>query len=107
MTNRVPTDDAIRNMVALVPENRTVEQAQAEVPFLQVAVYVMCGGGFLGQMAAEQPANFYIDDRAARLPYSEQEIKAAVSVLTAMASRAGLDAHALPPRPTFHGFCVL
>jgi len=38
------------------------------IPSMQVAVYVMCGGGFLGRFAAEKPMDFYIDDRVGCLP---------------------------------------
>lgn len=69
---------------------------------LQTAVYVMCGGGWLGCSAAESPATFYIDARCGRLPYSAEEIKQAVAVLIVIAEKAGLDPHKLPSRPTFH-----
>ena len=62
---------------------------------LQVAVYVMCGGGFLGKMAAEQPADFYIDDRVSRLPYGRKAITQAVEVLRVHAEKEGLDTHNL------------
>lgn len=68
----------------------------------QVAVYVMCGGGFLGRFAATQPANFYIDPRAGRLPYPRREIEQAVACLAADAEAAGLDPHRLPEFPHFH-----
>jgi len=68
----------------------------------QVAVFVMCGGGMLGHMAAEQPADFYIDDRCGRLPYGKREILQAVAVLTTLAKAAGHDPHALPSAPRFH-----
>ena len=62
---------------------------------LQVAVYVMCGGGFLGKLASEQPADFYIDDRVGRLPYSKSAITQAVEVLRVHAEKEGLDTHNL------------
>jgi len=68
----------------------------------QVAVYVMCGGGFLGRFAAEQPADFYIDDRVGRLPYENAEICQAVETLSTIAKENGLDPHNLPPMPNFH-----
>ena len=68
---------------------------------LQVAVYVMCGGGFLGKLASEQPADFYIDDRVGRLPYSQKAIEQAVEVLRIHAEREGLDTHSLRS-VTFH-----
>ena len=69
---------------------------------LQVAVYVMCGGGFLGNFAAGQPADFYIDDRCGRLPYGRKAIMQAVAVLTASATARGLNPHHMPAMPEFH-----
>ena len=68
----------------------------------QVAVYVMCGGGFLGRFAAHQPADFYIDSRVARLPYGRRAIEQAVAVLAELAKKAGLNPHALPEVASFH-----
>jgi len=70
--------------------------------YLQVAVYVMCGGGLLGHFAAEQPADFYIDDRVGRLPYPRKEIYQAVSVLKTLAEAHCLDPHKMPELPSFH-----
>jgi hypothetical protein len=72
------------------------------IPPLQVAVYVMCGGGHLGRFAAEQPADFYIDERCGRLPYRRKEIVQAVAVLASIAQGAGLDPHKMPEIPDFH-----
>lgn len=70
---------------------------------LQVVVHVMCGGGFLGRMASEQPAEFYIDDRAsARTPYPLKQIQQAVQVLTLTAQVLGYDPNKLPHAPDFH-----
>lgn len=68
----------------------------------QGAVYVMCGGSFLGRFASEQPADFYIDDRVARLPYKKKEIYQAVETLATIAKENGLDPHRLPAIPNFH-----
>lgn len=68
----------------------------------QVAVYVMCGGGFIGQFAAERPADFYIDARVGGLPYARRKIAQAVDTLATLARCAGLDPHRLPPSPAFH-----
>lgn len=57
----------------------------------QVRVYTMCGGGFLGNFAATQPGDFYIDDRVGRLPYNKKEIYLAVEHLKRMAEEAGLN----------------
>lgn len=69
---------------------------------LQVAVYVMVGGGMLGRMAAQQPADFYLDARVSRRPYSTKAILNAVEVLAAMAEEKGLNPHNLPAVPQFH-----
>lgn len=73
---------------------------------MQVAVYVMCGGGFLGRFAAEQPADFYIDDRCGRLPYTKTEITQAVEILKVAAEKLGVDPHHMPEMPRFHNMGV-
>lgn len=55
----------------------------------QLAVYVAAGGGFLGRFAAEQPSEFYIDDRVWGLPYKRQQIEQAVKVLEIMCHELG------------------
>jgi hypothetical protein len=72
------------------------------VPRLQIAVYVMCGGGFLGRSAAEQPADFYLDDRVSRRPYKGAEILQAVKTLAAIAKASGMNPYHLPEMPNFH-----
>ncbi len=69
---------------------------------LQVAVFVMCGGGMVGRMAAEQPADFYIDSRVGALAYGKKDIYQAVEVLKVGAVKAGLNPHHLPRLPLFH-----
>ncbi len=68
----------------------------------QVAVYVMCGGGFLGSAAAHRPADFYIDDRCGKLPYPRREIEQAVKCLAVIAEAAGMNSHKLPEMARFH-----
>ena len=75
---------------------------EESVKTLQIAVYVMCGGGFLGKSASEQPADFYIDSRVGKLPYGKREIIQAVETLTTLSKAAGFDPHNLPPMPSFH-----
>lgn len=67
------------------------------IPAMQVAVYVMCGGGLLGRFASQQPADFYIDDRVGQLPYAKPKILEAVQVLAAIAQVDGLNPHELQP----------
>ena len=76
------------------------------VPLMQVSVFVMCGGGFLGRLAAEQPADFYIDSRCGKLPYGRREIMQAVKVLTTAAQAFGLDPHNMPRMPLLHNLGV-
>jgi len=73
---------------------------------MQIAVYVMCGGGFLGRMAAEQPADFYIDSRCGRLPYGRREIMQAVQVLVIAAVAHDFDPHHMPLMESFHNMGV-
>jgi len=73
-------------------------EAKEEVPTLQVAVYVMCGGGFIGQSAAEQPVGFYIDDRC-KVPYSRTAIYKAVKRLVNTAIAARIDPNDMPQMP--------
>ena len=62
---------------------------------LQVAVYVMCGGGMLGSFAMKQPADFYIDARVGRLPYPRKKIYIAIEVLKALAEVLRKNSHNL------------
>jgi hypothetical protein len=85
-----------------VAESDTQYRESRELGTLQTVVFVMCGGGMTGRFAAEQPADFYIDDRCGRLPYRRKDIIQAVRVLAAIAEARGLDPHKLPRRPDFH-----
>ena len=71
------------------------EKFLAQMKQLQIAVHVMCGGGMLGRFAAEQPADFYIDDRVGRLPYTRQQIYQSVAVLKMYAEILGFNPHRL------------
>jgi hypothetical protein len=76
------------------------------IPPLQTAVFVMAGGGYLGNFAAEQPGKFYIDDRVGKLPYTRKEIYQAVEVLKILAEENGLDPNHLPEKPSFHNMGI-
>jgi hypothetical protein len=76
------------------------------IPAMQTAIYAMCGGGFLGRFAAEQPGNFYIDTRVGKLPYSKKEIHQAVETLKTIAESNGLDPKHLPEIPRFHNMGI-
>lgn len=79
-----------------------IEHYRATVPLLQIAIFTMTGGGFLGSFAAEQPADFYIDTRYGGLPYARRKIYQAVEILKIIAEETGFDPHKLPPMPRFH-----
>ncbi len=76
------------------------------IPSMQVAVYVMCGGGLLGHLAANKPGSFYIDDRVGRLPYTKREIYQAILTLVSIAEANGLDPKHLPEMPRFHNMGI-
>jgi hypothetical protein len=85
---------------ALSHKNPT--QLRQEMEALQVAVYTMIGGGWIGQFAAHQPKDFYIDTRVSKRPYPVKAIYQAVKVLTAYAETLGLNPHDMPKMPNFH-----
>lgn len=66
-----------------------------DVKTLQVMANTMIGGGMLGSFAMGQPADFYIDDRVGKLPYSRRDIMQVVEVLRGAALQNGLDPHHL------------
>ena len=78
------------------------EKMLAELGALQVAVYVAAGGGMIGRMYAEQPADAYVDSRAGGRPYPMKVLDNMVVVLASLAELLGLDPHALPDMPRFH-----
>ena len=63
---------------------------------LQVAVYVMVGGGLLGALYATQPTDASLDDRAGRRPYHDDEIETVRQVMIAACHALGLDPHRIP-----------
>jgi len=73
---------------------------------MQVVVYTMAGGGQLGALASEQPADFYIDARVGKLPYKRKEIYQAVKTLATIAEANGLDPCRLDPIPPFHNMGI-
>ncbi len=72
------------------------------IPFHQVAVFVMCGGGWIGKFAAEQPGKFYIDDREMDFPFLKRHIYEAVETLVTLAKENGLDPNKMPEMIRFH-----
>lgn len=72
-------------------ESQGREAVTSQMEQLRVAVFVMCGGGFLGSSAARQPASFYIDARCGRRPYSNTQVRQAVTTLAAYAKVLGLN----------------
>ena len=73
---------------------------------MQIAVYAMVGGGLLGRSAAEQPADFYIDGRVGKLPYTRRHIIGAVERLALIAQANGLNPHDMPSMPRLHNLGV-
>jgi hypothetical protein len=69
---------------------------------LQVVAYVAVGGGMLGKLFAEHPANAYIDGRVGKLPYSRKDIENIRQCLCTMAEVLGFDPRNLPAMPDFH-----
>lgn len=70
-----------------------------KIQAMQVAVYVMCGGGMIGRFAATKPADFYIDDRVSRRPFGLRKIMKAVQALANAAQEEGLKPHDLEEGP--------
>lgn len=87
-------------------EHFTPHATPEAVAAMQVAVYVMCGGGFMGESAASRPADFYIDARITALPYKAKEILQAVKVLAFVAGLAGYDPHNMPKMTRFHNLGI-
>lgn len=83
-------------------KNRKQHATKDSLAHLQTAVYVMAGGGFLGQSAACQPASFYIDARCGKLPYPKRAILQAVQALVIEAGVLGVDPNNLPPIARWH-----
>lgn len=73
-----------------------------EINDLQLVVFVMCGGGYIGNFAACQPAEFYIDDRGARRPYPLKKISIAVKYLKKRAEQYRFDVYDMPKMSSFH-----
>ena len=73
----------------------------SELGTLQTAIYVAAGGGFVGKMYAENPADAYVDDRVST-PYSENQLENMRLVLVEFAKDKGLDPHKLPAMLDFH-----
>lgn len=88
---------SIKNRVSESPQH-----AMRELQDLQISIYTMCGGGFLGKSAASQPKDFYIDLRVGKLPYSKKAILQAVKVLSIYAEELGLDPNRLDFHSGFH-----
>ena len=86
-------------------DNDLTDFTEEDLKSLQIEVWVMCGGGLLGEFGATRPTDFYIDDRVGRLPYPKRDIYQTVEVLKAGAFKLGKDPHNLP-RPHICGAWV-
>lgn len=91
-------EEKLREDLALCGEEAIVQ----ELKNLQIAIYVMCGGGLLGKLAVEDPWNFYLDDRTAKLPYKRAEILQSIEVLKVYAKVLEEDINTMPPVSQFH-----
>ena len=67
---------------------------------LQVALYVLCGEGLLGQFAAKSPAEFYIDSRVKIS--RKKEIYEKVEVLKIVAEELKLNPYSLEFKCTLY-----
>jgi hypothetical protein len=76
----------IRTQYADAPEK--LEQV---IEKLQLAIYILCGGGMLASFAQCQPGQFYIDGRVGKLPGTRAQIYNAVALLCLNATAAGYD----------------
>lgn len=73
------------------------------IPQQQVKVYTLCSGGMLGMFAAEQPGEFYIDDRVPMRSSHKQKVYEEVKYLTSLMEAKGLDTKRGEVRmPWFH-----
>lgn len=62
-----------------------------QLQLLQHTVFIMIGGGMLGESAQRSPKGFYIDDRVTKRPYSLTAIRNAVTTLRIYAEVMGFD----------------
>ena len=69
---------------------------EEDITTIQIILYAMIGGGFLGSFAMRQPADFYIDSRVGKLPYGRKDILQVANVLEGVARYFGKDPHNLP-----------
>jgi hypothetical protein len=75
---------------------------EMELGNLQVAIYMACGGGWLGNIYAHSPGIATIDSSYGRLPYKRKEIEKMRLVLVAKAKHLNLDPNSLPKMPKLH-----
>lgn len=73
-----------------------------DISHLQIVIYVATGGGMIGRLFAEQPADAYIDIRVGKRPYPFRQIEKIRKTLIALAELKGYDPHNLPKMPSFH-----
>jgi len=78
-------------------------KTKEKIRALQVAVYVMAGGGLIGRSAAEQPKGFYLDMRLPKRPYSTNQVYQAVRILAHLAEINGMDSNNMPKMMDFPG----
>lgn len=67
---------------------------------LQMVIFVMIGGGMLGESAARQPENFDFDDRTSPI-YPKKSILQVVEIILIYAKVLNLNPNRLDPMPQF------
>lgn len=75
---------------------------EMELGTLQVAIYMACGGGWLGNIYAHHPGVATIDSSDGSLPYKRKEIEKMRLVLVAKAKHLNIDPNSLPKMPKLH-----
>ena len=87
-------------------EGRERKDLLAELSRVQIALYIMCGGGFIGDFAVRQPDEFYVDDRG-KTPYSVPDILKALVFYSAFLKELGIDKNDIPRMPFVPHMCVM
>lgn len=100
--------DCLRGILGMTHQQVLDLLDTESIPQQQVKVYIMCSGGMLGRFAAEQPGEFYIDDRVPFVPSRRKKIEKEVGHLVSLMEAKGLDTKRGEVRmPWFHncGLC--
>lgn len=90
-----------KNLLEQVRENGRGEVYE-EMKHVQTTLYIMCGGGWLGDTAAHHPDVFHIDGRSGALPYSKADIFQVLAVFKVYLRVLGYEK---PPRRVMPHSC--